>query len=129
MVQGRITESDSPAGRHPFQTSHLHHPLHFYAGSLPAATFPIYSGLGQAQEYAALHTPVGSKQQKKTKLKLFSSNSTANLPRPHLHQLFSFLQKKLPETQQHPSKSVYFLQITKATNKTIRQINNSLSEY
>jgi len=26
--------------------------------ALPAATLPIYSGLGQAQEYAGLHTPV-----------------------------------------------------------------------
>jgi len=26
--------------------------------ALPAATLPIYPGLGQAQEYAGLHTPV-----------------------------------------------------------------------
>jgi len=25
--------------------------------ALPAATLPIYPGLGQAQEYAGLHTP------------------------------------------------------------------------
>jgi len=26
--------------------------------ALPAATLPIYPGLGQAQEYAELHTPM-----------------------------------------------------------------------
>jgi len=30
---------------------------------LPAATLPIYPGLGQTQEYAGLHTPVAKSKQ------------------------------------------------------------------
>jgi len=33
-------------------------PLIFTPDALPAATLPIYPGLGQAQEYAGLHTHI-----------------------------------------------------------------------
>jgi len=33
-------------------------PAIFTPDSLPATTLPIYHGVGQAQEYAGLHTPV-----------------------------------------------------------------------
>jgi len=35
-----------------------YNPPIFTPDALPAATLPIYPGLGQAQEYAGLHTPV-----------------------------------------------------------------------
>jgi len=42
---------------HPDQsTIHLHQPPIFMPDALPAANLPIYPGLGQAQEYAGLHT-------------------------------------------------------------------------
>jgi len=56
--RGRYT--DSPAGRHPLQTNQRATsiiPLIFTPDALPAATLPIHPGLGQAQEYARLHTP------------------------------------------------------------------------
>jgi len=37
--------------------THLHQPPIFTPDALPVATLPIYSGLGQAQEYAGLHIP------------------------------------------------------------------------
>jgi len=44
---------------HPDQSAiHLHQSPIFMPDALPAATLPIYPGLGQAQEYAGLHTPV-----------------------------------------------------------------------
>jgi len=63
MVLGRITRSrhtDNPDGRQSIQTNlqstSINLPI-FTPDALPAATFPIYSGLEQAQEYAGLHTP------------------------------------------------------------------------
>jgi len=40
-----------------YSAIHLHQSI-FTPDVLPAATLPIYPGLGQAREYAALHTPV-----------------------------------------------------------------------
>ena len=61
MVQGKITEVDTltvqlgatPAK--PISEPPPSSPI-FMPDALPAVTFPIYPGLGQAQEYAGLHT-------------------------------------------------------------------------
>jgi len=64
MVLGRIRRgrhTDNPGGRHSirtYQQSTSINPPIFMPDSLPDATFQIYPGLGQAQEYAGLHTPV-----------------------------------------------------------------------
>ena len=56
--RGRYT--DSPAGRHPLRSNQratsIMPPI-FMSDALPAATLPIYPGLGQTQENAGLHTP------------------------------------------------------------------------
>jgi len=56
-----ITEVDTPTvqlGATPSELSarHLHHPPIFTPDALPAATLPIYPGLGEGQEYAGLQT-------------------------------------------------------------------------
>jgi len=62
MVQGRITRgrhTDNPGGRHSIRTNQQStsiNPPIFMPDALPAATLPIYPGLGQAQKYAGLHT-------------------------------------------------------------------------
>jgi len=63
-VLGRITKgrhNDNPGGRHSIwtnqQSTSINSPI-FTLDALPVATLPIYPGLGQAQEYAGLHTPV-----------------------------------------------------------------------
>jgi len=62
MVQGKITEVDTPTVQLGATPSELisepppSSPI-FTPDALPAATLPIYPGLGQAQEYAGLHTP------------------------------------------------------------------------
>jgi len=43
---GQCTEN--LAGRHPILTIDAHHPPNFMPDALPAATLPIYPGLGQA---------------------------------------------------------------------------------
>ena len=64
MVPGWITRgrhTDSPGGRHSIRTNQQSTPIstpHSTLDALPAATLKIYRGLGQAQEYAGLHTPV-----------------------------------------------------------------------
>jgi len=64
MVLGRITRdrhTDSLGGRHFIRTNQQStsiNPPIFMPDALPAATLPIYHGLGRAQEYAGLHTPV-----------------------------------------------------------------------
>jgi len=60
MVQGEISEADTPTIQHGTTPSGLisnppPSPI-FTPDVLPAATFPIHPGLGQAQEYAGLHT-------------------------------------------------------------------------
>jgi len=63
MVQGKITEVDTPTvqlGATPSELLSEPPPsssVIFTPDALPAATLPIYPGLGQAQEYAGLHTP------------------------------------------------------------------------
>jgi len=62
MVQGKTTEVDTPTVQlgstlselisEPPQSSPI-----FTPDALPATTLPIYPSLGQAQEYAGLHTP------------------------------------------------------------------------
>jgi len=62
MVQGKTTEVDTPTVQlgstlselisEPPQSSPI-----FTRDALPATTLPIYPSLGQAQEYAGLHTP------------------------------------------------------------------------
>jgi len=62
MVLGMTTRgrhTDSLGGCHSVRTkqqSTFISPPIFMQDALPAATFPIYPGLGQAQEYAGLHT-------------------------------------------------------------------------
>jgi len=64
MVQGRITRgshTDNLGGCHSIQTNKKSisiNPPIFMPDALPVATLPIYPGLGQAQKYAGLHTPV-----------------------------------------------------------------------
>jgi len=53
MVQGKITEADTPTlrlGAAPsgLSSAHLHHPPIFKPDALPAATLPLYPGMGQA---------------------------------------------------------------------------------
>jgi len=50
MVQGKITEADTPTIQwvplHPDQSAtHLHHPPIFTSDALPAASLPLYPGL------------------------------------------------------------------------------------
>jgi len=54
-TRGRHT--DNPGGRHSIKTNQ-HQSPYFTPDALPVATLQIYPGLGQAQEYAGLHTPV-----------------------------------------------------------------------
>jgi len=58
MVQGRITEVDTTTVQLGATPSELFrpYPTIFTPDALSAATLPIYPGLGQAQEYAGLHT-------------------------------------------------------------------------
>jgi len=63
MVLGSITRgrhTDNPGGRNSIwtnqQSTSINPPI-FPLDALPAATLTIYPGLGQAQEYAGLHTP------------------------------------------------------------------------
>jgi len=63
IVLGRITRgrhTDNPGGHHSIranqQSTSINPPHPFYAGC--NATLPIYPGLGQAQEYAVLHSTV-----------------------------------------------------------------------
>ena len=63
MVLGRITRgrhSDNPGGRHSIQTNQqctsINPPFLCWMPFLPQP--PIHPGLGQAQEYAGLHTPM-----------------------------------------------------------------------
>jgi len=64
MVLGRIARGrhiDNQGGRHSIRTSQQStciNPPIFMPDALPVATLPIYPGLGQAQEYAELHTAV-----------------------------------------------------------------------
>ena len=60
MVQGRITEVDTTTVQLGATPSELFrpYPTIFTPDALPATTLPIYPGLGQAQEYAGLHTAV-----------------------------------------------------------------------
>jgi len=59
ITRGRHTKS--PGGHHSIwtnlQSTSINPPI-FMLDALPATTLPIYPGLGQAQEYAGLHTPV-----------------------------------------------------------------------
>jgi len=63
MVQGKKSEVDTTTvqlGATPSELISEPPPsstLIFTPDALPAATLPIYPGLGQAQEYARLHTP------------------------------------------------------------------------
>jgi len=73
MVQGRITRGrhiDSLGGRHSIQTKQQStsiNPPIFPPDALPVGTLPINPGLGQAEEYAGLHTPwLGWKPHSKT---------------------------------------------------------------
>jgi len=62
VVQGKKTEVDTPTVQLGATPSKLvsdpppSSPI-FTPYALPAATLPIYPGLGQAQDYAGLHTP------------------------------------------------------------------------
>jgi len=64
MVLGKITrrrQTDNPGERHSIRTNQQStciDPPIFMPNAVPAATLPICPGLGQAQEYAGLHTPV-----------------------------------------------------------------------
>ena len=65
MVQGRITDTPTvQLGATPSELVSDPPPSSpiFTLDALPAATLPIYPGLGQAQEYAGLHTPVAGKK-------------------------------------------------------------------
>jgi len=55
MVLGKLTigrHTFNPGARHSIQTNQQF----FTLDALPVATLPIYPSLGQAQEYAGLHT-------------------------------------------------------------------------
>jgi len=63
MVLARITRgrhTDNPDGRHFIwtnqQSTSINPPI-FMPDAVPVATLPTYPGLGQAQEYAGLHSP------------------------------------------------------------------------
>ena len=64
MVLGRVTRgrhTDNLGVHHSIQTNQQStsvNPPIFTTDALPATTLPIYPGLGHAQEYAGLHTPV-----------------------------------------------------------------------
>jgi len=57
MVQGKITEADTPTirlGATPNQSvTHLHHSSIFTLDALPATTVPLYPGLAQAPNMLA----------------------------------------------------------------------------
>jgi len=65
MVLGRITtgrHNDNPGAHHSIRTNQQStsiNPPIFMPDALPVATLPIHPGLGQAHEYAGLHTPCG----------------------------------------------------------------------
>ena len=70
MVQSKITEADTPTvqlGATPSKLVSDPPPSspHFNAGCPSAPTLPIYPCLGQAQEYAGLHTAGAIEQQPK----------------------------------------------------------------
>jgi len=60
-VKGNITEADTPTiqvGATPsgLIRDHLHHPSIFTPDALPDTILPLYPGLGQAPNFARLHT-------------------------------------------------------------------------
>jgi len=62
MVQGKTTEADTLTvrlGTTPCKlVSNPPSSPFFMPDAFPTTTLPIYPGLGQAQEYAGLHTPM-----------------------------------------------------------------------
>jgi len=100
-VLGRITRgrhTDNLGGRHSIQTNQQSTSINpspiFMSDALPATTLPIYPGLGQAQEYAGLHTSVTwSTYKGMPKLKpshtrnwRTSSRNTASLTAEHIYR-------------------------------------------
>ena len=98
---GRITRgrhTDNLGGRHSIQTNQQSTSINpspiFMSDALPATTLPIYPGLGQAQEYAGLHTSVTwSTYKGMPKLKpshtrnwRTSSRNTASLTAEHIYR-------------------------------------------
>ena len=59
MVQGKVTEADSPSGvwmppNLDYRCPHLHYPPIFMSSALSAAALPICHGLGQAPNNGGL---------------------------------------------------------------------------
>ena len=91
----RDRDIDHPAGRHSARTNQRPTsiiPPIFTPDALPDATLPTYPGLGQAQEYAGLHTPIHKEMQQFSSIivpcPVFSDNNASiKNPLPSLEML------------------------------------------